>query len=146
MALELWRGRASRCADEAFAQVAAAHLECVRLDAEEEMMRASLEAGEHQEIVSQLQALTATEPLRERRWALLMLALYRSGRQADALRAYRRAWAVLAEEVGLEPGRELKLLERAIIVHDPGLHSPPPVVRRTQPAARRARCRRVDRP
>lgn len=79
----------------------------------EELIAAELACGRHRECVAPLQAMVSDEPLRERRWELLMLALYRCGRQADALRAFQRARSVLAE-VGLEPGPELRSLERDI--------------------------------
>ena len=99
-------------------------------------------------LVAELEALTAEHPYRERFHAQLMLALYRSGRQADALDAYRRARATLVEELGLEPGRELQRLEAAILAQDPALDlaaSPPPAPRRrgaapALPGARRRRC------
>jgi DNA-binding SARP family transcriptional activator len=79
--------------------------------------------------------LAAEEPLRERRRAQLMLALYRSGQQADALRVYREAHAYLADELGLEPGRELRALELAVVNHDPSL-APPTVAQPSVPARR----------
>ena len=68
--------------------------------------------------------MVAAEPLRERRWAMLMTALYRCGRQADALRAYQRARTTLGEELGVEPGPELETLERMVIAHDETLMAP----------------------
>ena len=84
-------------------------------------MEADLAAGRHAELVAELQRLTREHPWRERLHAQLMLALYRSGRQADALEAYRHAREVLVEQLGIEPGPELHDLHQAILVHDPAL-------------------------
>ena len=110
-----------------------------RAVAVEDRVDADLALGRHRELVPELGRLVAEEPLRERRRAQLMLALYRSGQQADALRVYREAQAYLAGELGLEPGRELRALELAVMHHDPSL-APPPSRRRRPPAgaARRA--------
>src|SRR5215207_1363973 len=83
-----------------------------------------LAQGAPREAIAELEALVAAEPLRERLHAMLMLALYRSGRQADALEVYRRAREVLVEQLGIEPGTELHELNQAILVHDPALESP----------------------
>jgi DNA-binding SARP family transcriptional activator len=80
----------------------------MRLQAAEIRADASLQLGRHAEVIDELSQLAAAHPLRERFWALLMLALYRSGRQADALAAYQRARTVLVEELGAEPGAELR--------------------------------------
>src|SRR5919197_1283339 len=82
---------------------------------------ADLAAGRHREVIGELDALVAAQPLRERLHAQRMLALYRAGRQADALQAYRHARGVLVEELGIEPGRELRQLHEAILRQDPGL-------------------------
>ena len=74
--------------------------------------------GQHGVLVGELESLVARHPLRERLWAALMLALYRAGRQADALRAYQRARDVLVGELGLEPGAELRRLEAAVLAGD----------------------------
>src|SRR6185436_19692330 len=89
--------------------------------ASEEMADAELACGRHAEAVAELEAMVAAEPLRERRWAMLMLALYRSSRQADALRTYQRARTLLGDELGIEPGPELRALEVAIATQDPSL-------------------------
>jgi predicted ATPase/DNA-binding SARP family transcriptional activator len=115
-ALGLWRGPA-------FADVSeveplareGARLEELRLVAVEGQLEADLTVGLHAEVAGELERLVAEYPLRERLWYLLMLALYRGGRQADALAAYRRARAMLAGELGLEPGSELRDLERAVL-------------------------------
>ena len=82
-------------------------------------VEADLAAGRHAELVAELQQLTTEHPWRERLHAQLMLALYRSGRQADALEAYRHAREVLVEQLGIEPGAELHDLHEAILAHDP---------------------------
>jgi DNA-binding SARP family transcriptional activator len=121
-ALALWRG--SALADftyEPFAQAEIARLEELRLVALEERVAADLELGGHAGLVSELEGLVHTQPLRERLREQHMLALYRSGRQADALAAYRRARKTLVEEVGVEPGPALRELEAAILRQDPSL-------------------------
>ena len=118
-ALGLWRGPA--LADVLEVEplaLEAARLEELRLAAVEGRVEADLAAGLHAEVTGELERLVAEYPLRERLWRLLMLALYRGGRQADALAAYRRARAMLAEELGLEPGQELRQLERAVLRHE----------------------------
>ena len=121
-ALTLWRGPA--LADflyEPFAQGEIARLEELRLVALEERIDTDLELGRHLELAPELEALVQAEPLRERPRGQLMLALYRSGRQADALAAYRAAREALVEELGIEPGPELKELEAAILRQDDSL-------------------------
>ena len=109
---------------ESFAQSEIARLDEARLASLEELMDAELTLGEHTRLVGELEGLVHQHPLRERLIAQLMLALYRSGRQADALESYRIARGRLVEDLGLEPGRELQQLERAILSHDPGLDPP----------------------
>ena len=89
-------------------------------------LRAELELalGRHDLLLDRLRAAVAEEPLRERRWEQLMVALYRSGRQADALRAFQEARRVFVEELGIEPGRSLRELERAVLSQDPDLDAP----------------------
>jgi predicted ATPase len=123
-ALSLWRG--APYADvtfASFAQQEIARLEELRIEALEERIDAELALGADGELVSELERLVAQHPLRERPRAELMLALYRSGRQADALACYQDARRRLVEDLGLEPGDELRRLERAILQHDPGLQS-----------------------
>ncbi len=96
-------------------------LEELRLLAQMERIDAELTLGRASELVGELERLIAREPLRERLRGQLMLALYRSGRQADALAAYRETWALLSDELGLTPGPELRELERMILCHDEGL-------------------------
>jgi DNA-binding SARP family transcriptional activator len=121
-ALGLWRGSAlADLADEPFAQSATARLEELRLAALERRLAADLALGRATEVVPELEELVAANPLRERLVEQLMLALYRSGRQADALAVYRARRACLIEELGLEPGPALHQLELAILHHDPAL-------------------------
>ena len=124
-ALALWRGPPlSDFASEPFAQGEIARLEELHLAALEERIEADLALGRHAELVSELEALVREHPLRERLRAQLMLALYRSGRQAEALAAYQQARRMLAEELGLEPGRRLQELEGAILRQDAELDPP----------------------
>ena len=121
-ALALWRGPA--LADflyEPFAQTEIARLEELRTVVLEERIDADLGLGRDAELVSELEALVQTQPLRERPRAQLMLALYRSGRQADALAAYRAARETLVEDLGIDPGPELRELEAAILRQDESL-------------------------
>jgi predicted ATPase/DNA-binding SARP family transcriptional activator len=126
-ALALWRGPPlADLAFAPFAQGAIAALQEERLVALETRLEAELRAGRHAELVPELQRLVAEHPLRERLHGRLMLALYRAGRQADALEAYRHARATLVEQLGLEPGVELRELERAVLAQDPDLAVPAP--------------------
>ena len=121
-ALTLWRGPALvDLVDAPFARVEAARLEELRLTATEDRIEAELALGRHADLVGELEALVAQHPLRERLRAQLMVALYRSARQAEALRVYHETREVLVEELGIEPGRALQRLERAVLVHDPAL-------------------------
>jgi DNA-binding SARP family transcriptional activator len=121
-ALALWRGPAlADLAYETFAQVEIARLEEMRLAVLEQRIEADLALGWHGELAGELEALVTRFPLRERLRCQLMLALYRSGRQAEALEAYRAARRELSEELGLEPSEELKRLEQAILCQDPAL-------------------------
>ncbi len=104
----------------------AAPLEERRLECLEERLTVLVELGEHDEALPALTTLCAEQPLRERPRAQLMLALYRAGRQADALEVVRDARRTLDEQLGLEPGEELRSLERAILRHDPELAPPAP--------------------
>lgn len=121
-ALELWRGPAlDEFADDAFIQAEAARLEELRLFALEARIDADLELGGGSALVPELETLVAEHPLRERFRGQLMLALYRAGRQADALETYREARKLLDDGLGLEPGERLRNLERAILRQDPTL-------------------------
>ena len=134
-------GRRWRCgAGRALADVAeveplaleAARLEELRLVAVEGRIEADIERGLAGEVTGELEQLVAEYPVRERLWRLLVLALYRAERQADALAAYRRARQMLAEELGIEPGEELRQLEEAVLRQE----VPPPAtaaVTRTLP-------------
>jgi DNA-binding SARP family transcriptional activator len=125
-ALTLWRGAPlSEFAYETFVQPEAARLGELRQLALEERAEAELELGGGAELVAELQALVTERPLQERPLALLMRALYRAGRQSDALEAYREGRRLLDEELGLEPGAELRELERAILRQDPALAARP---------------------
>jgi DNA-binding SARP family transcriptional activator/predicted ATPase len=121
-ALALWRGPAlADLAHEAFVQSEATRLEELRLAALEDRLQADLILGNHAEIVPELEALMGTHPYRERLWGFLMLALYRSGRQVDALNAYQTARAILADELGIDPSPELQKLQVEILQQDPAL-------------------------
>ena len=123
-ALALWRGRAlADVAYESFAQSEAARLEESRLAALEARVAADLDDGRHSALVSELDALVAAYPHRERLRAHHMLALYRAGRQADALESFQEARASL-QELGLDPSPELRELQQRILNHDPGLSAP----------------------
>jgi DNA-binding SARP family transcriptional activator len=118
-ALALWRGPAlADLAFEQFAQIPIARLEERRTAAREDLIAAELELGRHAQLVGELEALVAEHPLRERLRGQLMLALYRAGRQAEALDAYRQARETLVEELGIDPSLELQQLEQAILRHD----------------------------
>ena len=126
-ALALWRGPPlADLAYESFAQAAIGRLEELRLGAIEKRIDADLALGRHGELVVELEELVAQHPLREHLRAQLMLALYRCGRQADALDVYRRTSSELSAELGLEPGRELKELESAILNQEPSLEPSSP--------------------
>jgi DNA-binding SARP family transcriptional activator/tetratricopeptide (TPR) repeat protein len=121
-ALALWRGPPlDDLADEPFAAAEIRRLEGLRLAALEVAIEHDLEAGRHRDVVAELDSLVAAEPLREQLHAQRMLALYRCGRQAEALDAYRQARAVLVDAIGVEPGPELRRLHEAILVQDPAL-------------------------
>ena len=121
-ALSLWRGPPlADMAFESFAQSEIARLEELRASTREELFDAELELGRHGPLVAELEAFVAEHPLRERPRGQLMLALYRSGRQADALEAYRNARDTLVEELGIDPSPELQRLEQAILRHDSDL-------------------------
>jgi DNA-binding SARP family transcriptional activator len=128
-ALQLWRGRAlADVASAALQTTEALRLEEQRASALEERIQLDLDLGRHLEVVGELEALVAAQPLRERLRSLLMLALYRSGRQAEALAVYRNARQVLAEELGIEPCPELQRIERAILAGDRSLELPGPAL------------------
>jgi DNA-binding SARP family transcriptional activator/tetratricopeptide (TPR) repeat protein len=131
-ALALWRGEPlADLADHSFARTESARLQELRLSCLEERLERELAAGRHAEISGELEALSSDHPLREHLRGQLMLALYRSGRQAEALEAYRSARDAFMAELGIEPGRELRELHQQILRQDPALDlarrvAPPP--------------------
>ena len=137
-ALELWRGEP--LADLSFEPFAAAEigrLEELRLGAIEDRIDADLALGHHAQLVAELEALVASHALRERLRGQLMVALYRCGRQAEALEVYRAVRLALADELGLDPSPELQELERKVLRQDPELASPDFVAQAPPPAERR---------
>ena len=121
-ALGLWRGPAlAEVAYEEFAQAEIRRLEELRFAVLEARVDADLRLGRHGQLIGELQQLVIEHRWRERLHGQLMLALYRAGRQAEALEVYRRAHTVLVNELGIEPGRALRELEHAILAHDPAL-------------------------
>jgi DNA-binding SARP family transcriptional activator len=121
-ALALWRGEPlAEFRREPFAQSAGRRLRELHVAVLERRIDADLELGRHEELVPELTSLVAEEPLREPLRRQLMLALYRSGRQVDALATYREGRRLLVDALGIEPGRTLQELERAILRHDPAL-------------------------
>jgi len=121
-ALSLWRGGAlADVADQPFAHHEITRLEELRLAATEDRVDADLALGRHGQLVTELEELVRRHPYRERLRGQLMLALYRTGRQADALSAYRDTRSTLADELGLEPSHELRELEQRILSQDPAL-------------------------
>ena len=121
-ALDLWRGSALQgLTGTPRFDAEARRLEALRVDALEEQFEVALALGEHRELVAALRSAVAGNSFRERLWGQLMLALYRSGQQADALEAFQEARRVLADELGLEPGPELRRLQEAILAHDPAI-------------------------
>ena len=121
-ALALWRGPPlAEFAYDRFAQVEIARLEELHLGCLERRIERDLHAGRHGEVVGELRALVERHPRREQIRAQLMLALYRSGRQADALAEFQEARRVLVDEPGIEPGRALRELQQAILQQDPSL-------------------------
>jgi predicted ATPase/DNA-binding SARP family transcriptional activator len=128
-ALDLWRGAAlADLADEPFAHEEANRLDELRVECLEERLEADLEVGRHGEVLAELERLVAEHPLRERMRGQLILALYRAGRQAEALACYRAGREALVTELGLEPGTELRDLERRILRQDPSLEPVPTTV------------------
>ena len=124
-ALALWRG--PPLADftyEPFAQDEIRRLDELRLSALEDRIEADLALGRHEQVVAELESLAREHPVRERLQGLRLIALYRCGRQAEALETYRTTRRRLVDELGVEPGPELKELERRILEHDPSLEAP----------------------
>ena len=138
----VWRGPAlADFAYAPFAQAEIARLEESRVAALEDRIDADLALGEQTRLVGELEGLVREHPLREHLRGQLMLALYRSGRQADALQAYQDARRELLDGLGLEPGGALQELERAILTHDPGVDLPAGHAPQPPPAAARNRVR-----
>jgi predicted ATPase/DNA-binding SARP family transcriptional activator len=137
-ALALWRGTALLgLPQSSWATAEAARLDSLRLDALEERFEAALALGEHGDVAAAIRAALEESPFRERLWGQLMLALYRSGRQADALDVFQEARRVLLEQLALEPGPELRRVQEAILAHDPAIAPVPaaPVRRGNLPAS-----------
>jgi DNA-binding SARP family transcriptional activator len=135
LGLELWRGPALGDVElAASGQAERVRLEERRLAAIEDRLEAELALGRHREVVAELEALVAAHPLRERLHGHHILALYRSGRQAEALDAYRTTRQTLAEELGIDPSRPLQELERAVLAQDPTLDWSP-LIQPAPPAA-----------
>jgi DNA-binding SARP family transcriptional activator/predicted ATPase len=134
-ALDLWRGPVlAELADEPFAQAEGQRLEELRLAALEDRLAAELACGGHAAAAAELGELVGRYPFRERLWGLLMVALYRSGRQAEALQAFQAARRVLGEELGIDPSPWLRRLEADILRQTPSLDWTPPPVQAGQPA------------
>ena len=118
----LWRGAAySEVRDEPFARAEARRLEEMLLAAVELRLDASFTLGRHESLIGELEALTTAHPMRERLWSQRMLALYRSGRQVEALRVYQDLRSTLVDELGVEPGHDVSWMEHAILSQDPAL-------------------------
>jgi DNA-binding SARP family transcriptional activator len=133
-ALALWRGHPlAEFAGESWAVPAVTRLTEAHALAEEDRIDAALTLGGHAQAATELEAMVAARPLRERRWGQLILATYRCGRQADALRAYQRCRTVLAGELGLEPGPGLRRLEAAVLAQDASLDWHPSAARGKAP-------------
>lgn len=136
-ALGLWRGSPLADLPDLLALAPErARLEGIRLSVLEERAEADLALGRHFALAEELERLVLDHPFRERLWGQLMVALYRAGRQAEALGAFRRACGVLGDELGIEPSPWLSRLEEQILIHDPSLEQP----RSTPPPIRGATC------
>lgn len=141
LALELWRGPTFSGITGRSLAARGAHLDETRLAVVESCLELELRMGRHHQIVAETSTLVAEHPLRERLRGLLMLALYRSGRQVEALEVYRAGRAFLIEELGLEPGEDLRRLEAGILADDPALRldqssaviAGPPAIRADKP-------------
>ncbi|WP_350277760.1 BTAD domain-containing putative transcriptional regulator [Kribbella sp. HUAS MG21] len=132
---ELWRGHALVGATEYLTDIEQPRLEELRLTVGEALMTAELALGNHQQVVSELTAMVSRHPLRENVRGLSMLALYRCGRQAEALATYDACRRHLAEELGIDPGDELKALRQAVLEQDPALAAPAAADSGVRPAA-----------
>ncbi|MGD0747539.1 MAG: BTAD domain-containing putative transcriptional regulator [Acidimicrobiales bacterium] len=126
-AQSLWRGQAySEVRDEPFARAEARRLEELLLAATEARIDAELTAGRHESLIGELESLTSVHPMRERLWSQRMLALYRCGRQAEALRVFQDLRSILVAELGIDPGHDVTWMEHAILTQEPGLDFPVP--------------------
>jgi DNA-binding SARP family transcriptional activator len=126
-ALALWRGDPlADLAHQRVGETEIRRLKDLRRSGEEDLFEARLQLGQHASLVAELEAAVADQPLRERRWEQLMLALYRAGRQADALRAYQRLRTTLQDQFAIDPREETRTLELSILNQDPGLQWVPP--------------------
>ena len=135
-AQDLWRGTAySEVRDEPFARAEARRLEELLLAAIEIRIDAGLTKGAHAALVGELETLTNSHPLRERLWSQRILALYRSGRQAEALRVFQDLRSILVADLGIEPGHDVAWLEHAILTQDPALDFPAPEEPTGEPSA-----------
>jgi YVTN family beta-propeller protein len=145
-ALRLWRGEVlADVAEYEFARVEAARLGELRLAALEARIDADLALGRHAMLTAELERLVTDHPLRERLHSQLVLALYRCGRQSDALAAYRRVYQTLADQLGVGPCEPLQRLQRAVLAHDAALDwHPPAAVIGTAPVNGRAKARATD--
>ena len=138
-ALALWRGTAYSGLGVPALDAEATRLDELRMGAVERLWHLRLDRGEHTEAVAELEQLVRAHPLREQLWGLLALALYRSARQGDALAALRRAREHLADELGVDPGPELRALEAKVLQQHPALDAPaPPAERPVEPTRDRA--------
>ena len=126
-AIDRWRGPAAffEAGAATWALGEARRLKELKLEADEMLLDARLALGQHHDVVASSEAAVNEEPLREQRWASMMLALYRCGRQTEALRAFQSLHRLLDLELGIEPSPELLALEKAIILHDPELDCVP---------------------
>ena len=137
-ALSLWRGPPLADLElEAFARVEVARIEELHTTAREALIDAELELGRHAQLIGELETLVTENPLRERLRGQLMLALYRSGRQAEALEAYRRARETLVDELGIDPSPELQQLEQSVLRHDAELDLPAAPISTEEPTGER---------
>ena len=134
-AQDLWRGQAySEVRDEPFARAEARRLEELLLAVTETRIDAELTAGRHESLIGELESLTGANPMRERLWSQRMLALYRCGRQAEALRVFGDLRSILVSELGIDPGHDVTWMEHAILTQDPGLDFPVPPEREDEVA------------
>ena len=148
-ALTLWRGEPlADVPSDILRREVLPGLAELRLAALEQRIDLDLDLGKHGELISELVALSTEHPMRERIWAQLILAFYRSGRSAEALDAYRQAGKALAEQLGIDPGPELQRLHQAVLTNDPALTitAPVPEPTRARPSAARVVPRQLPAP